>query len=83
MPKSRDNLATFLKEDYLNENISITLLKPAPKIEDSQVHQRHDVATFDTKSEKAQYEKSQRGGEDGKDKKGGKDGEGKRSEEGH
>ena len=32
MPKSRGNLPTFLDEDYLNKNVPIMLLEPAPKI---------------------------------------------------
>ena len=56
-------------------------LKAAPKIQSSQVYQRHDVAIFGAKSGRAQYEKGQQGWEDGKGKKGGKDGKSKRSRE--
>ena len=83
MSKFRNNSPTFLKENYLDKNISITSLKPAPKIWDSQVHQYHNVTTLGTKSERAQYEKGQQGGEDRKGKKSGKDGEGERNRESH
>ena len=36
--KSRDNSPTFLNEDRLDKDISITLLEPAPKIQDFQLH---------------------------------------------
>ena len=82
-PKSRDSLPTFLEKDCLDENISITLLEPAPKIQDLQVHQRHNIITLSAKSGKTQYEKNQQGRKDEKDKRGGKNGEGERNEEGH
>ena len=43
------------------------------------MHQHYDVITFGAKSRKAQYEKGQRGGEDGKSKRGGEDREDERS----
>ena len=36
--KSRNSSPTFLEEDYLNEDILITSLEPAPKIQNFQVH---------------------------------------------
>ena len=52
VPKSKNSLLTFLEEDHLDKNISITSLEPTPKIQDSQVHQCHNIATLGTKSER-------------------------------
>ena len=79
--KSRSNLSTFLAEDYLDNNISITLLELALKICNSQVYQHYDIAIFYPKSRKVQYGKGQRSGEDRKSEKGREDGEGERSKE--
>ena len=38
MLKSRDDSPNFLEEDRFDEDISITLLELAPKIQDFQVH---------------------------------------------
>ena len=81
--KSKNRLPTFLEADCLSGNISITSLEPIPKIWDFQMHQRHNVATFDAKSERTQYKKNQQGREDRKGKRDGKDGKDKRSGEGH
>ncbi len=67
----------------LDENVSITSLEPAPKIQDSPIHQHHDVATLGAKDGRAQYRKSQRDREDKKGKRSGKDEGDKRSGEGH
>ena len=45
-------------------------LEPAPKIQDSQVHQCYNIATLDTKNGRAQYDKSQQNRKDEKGKKG-------------
>ena len=66
--KSKDGSPTFLEEDCLDEDISITSLEPTSKIQDSQVHQCHDVAILGAKNGRAQYGKSQQGEEDGKNK---------------
>ncbi len=58
-------------------------LEPAPKIQVSQMHERHDVASLGPKSGRAQYGNSQRGGEDGKGKKGGENGKGERGHRGN
>ena len=79
--KSRGGSSTFSEKDCLDKDISIILLEPAPKIQDSQVHQRHNIAIFGAKSEKAQYGKGQRGWEDEKGKRSGKNGKGKRGKE--
>ena len=59
MPKSRDGSPTFLEEDCLDKDILITSLKPAPKIQNSQVHQRYNVVTLSAKNGKKQYGKGQ------------------------
>ena len=78
VPKFRYGSPNFSKKDCLDENISIMSLEPAPKIWDFQVRQCHNVPTFVSKSGRAQYEKSQRGREDGKGKKDREDREGKK-----
>ena len=82
-PKFKNGSPTFLKKDCLDEDISITLLEPVPKICDFQVHQHYNVATFGVKSERVQYGKGQQDGKDEKGKKGGEDGEGEKSGESH
>ena len=82
-PKSRDNSPTFSEEDHLNKDILITSLEPTSIIRDSQVYQRHNVATLSAKSERTQYEKGQQSRENGKSKRCGEDGEGERSRESH
>ncbi len=57
VPKSRSGSPTFLEEDCLDKDISITLLVTAPKIQDSQVYQCYNIATLSAKSGRAQYEK--------------------------
>ena len=52
-PKSRNGSPTFLKKDCLDKDISITSLETTPKIEDSQVYQRHNIAPLGIKSERA------------------------------
>ena len=79
--KSRDCLPTFLKEDCLDDNISIMSLKLTSKIQDSQVHQCHDVAIFGAKSGRAQYGKGQQSWEDRKGKRGRENGKGKKGRE--
>ena len=46
------------------------MLEREPKTQDSQIYKYHDVIPFGLKSEKAQFGKSQRGGENKKDKRG-------------
>ena len=58
-------------------------LKPAPKIQNSQIHQRYDVATLSAKSERVQYRKGQQGEEDRKTKKSRKDAKSERKREGY
>ncbi len=58
-------------------------LEPAPKIRASQVHECHDIAPLNPKSGRAQYENSQRGGEDGKGKRGGENRKGERGHRGN
>lgn len=70
---------TLSKKDCLNKNISVRLLELAPKIQASQVHQRHYVALFCLKNRRAQYENSQKSRKNGKNK---KDGENEKSERG-
>ena len=53
--KSRDNSPTFLKKDCLNNDILIMSLEPVPKIWNSQVYQRHNIATLGAKSGRAEY----------------------------
>ncbi len=83
MPRSRGGSPTLSEEDCLDEDVPVMSLEPAPKIQASQVHQRHDVAPFDPKSRRAQYGNSQRGGEDGKGKRSGENGKGERGGGGH
>ncbi len=47
------------------------------------MHQHHDVLPLGPKSGRAQYENSQRGGEDGKGKRGGENGKGERGHRGN
>ena len=72
-PRSRGTSTSVSKkeEDRLDEDVLVTLLKLAPKTQDSQVYKRHDIAPLSPKSGRAQYEEGQKGGEDGKDKGGG------------
>ena len=56
-PKSRDGLPTFLAKDCLDKNISIESLGPVLKIQDSQVHQCHNVATLVPKGGKHNMKK--------------------------
>ena len=81
--KCKSGSSTFLEEDYLDKDVSILLLNPAPKIQNFQVYQHYDVAIFGAKSQRAQYENGQRGREDGKSKRGGEDREVERSGEGY
>ncbi len=74
-PRSRGGSPTLLEEERLDEDVP---LEPAPKIQASQVHERHDVAPLSPKSGRAQYGNSQRGGEDRKGKKGGENKKGER-----
>ena len=43
------------EENCLDEDVLVTLLELALKIRDSQVYKRHDVASLDPKSGRAQY----------------------------
>ena len=81
--KSRDGSPTFLEKDCLNENISITLLELAFKIQDYLMQQCLNITTFDTKCGKAQYEKSHQNGKDKKSRKNEEDWEGQKNWEGH
>ncbi len=81
--QSRGGSPTLSKEHHLDEEVLVTSLEPAPKIQASQVYQRHDVAFLGLKSERAQYGNGQRGGEDGKDKRGEENEKGERSGGGH
>ncbi len=53
MPRSRNDSLTFSEEDCLNKDVLVTLLDLTPKIQTSQVHQRHDVIPLGPKSGKA------------------------------
>ncbi len=66
-PRYRNSLQTLSKEACLDEDVSVMSLKPVPKIQVSQVHQRHDVAPFSLKSERAQYGNGQKDRKKGKD----------------
>ncbi len=70
MLRSKSDSQTLSKEDCLDENVPITSLESAPKIQVSYVHNYHDITLFGSKSGKAQYENSQKSGEDGKDRRG-------------
>ena len=49
----RGGSPTLSEDDHLDEDVPVT---SAPKIRASQVHQPHDIAPYDPKSGKAQYE---------------------------
>lgn len=55
--RSRSDSPPFLEENYLDENISITLLMLASKIQDFQVYQYHNILFLSPNSEWAQYKK--------------------------
>ncbi len=78
--QSRDGSPTLLEEDCLDEDVP---LEPTPKIQASQVHERHDVTPLGPKNRRAQYGNSQKGGEDGKGTKGGENGRGERDHRGN
>lgn len=50
MLKSKNGSTIFLEENCLDKNILIISLESIPKIEDFQVYQYHDIASFDPKS---------------------------------
>lgn len=52
MLKTRGGLLTFLEENCLDEDVSVTLLKPTLKILDFQLYLCHHIATLDLKSER-------------------------------
>ncbi len=58
-PKSKDDSPTLLEEDRLDKDVPLEL---APKIQASQVHERHDIVPLGPKSGRTQYGSSQRGG---------------------
>lgn len=58
-PRFKVNSTSLFKEDCLNKNVlaSDRLSQLAPKSRNIKLHQRQDFALFDSKSERAQYEK--------------------------
>ncbi len=64
----------------MDEDVPVLSLVPMPKIRTFQVHQYYDVIPLGSKSGRAQYGNSQRGGENEKGKRGGENGKG---EKGH
>lgn len=64
----------FLEEQLLDKDV---------KILDSQVHQHHDIATFDLKSKRAQYKNNQRNREDKKNNRNRENRKGKKSRKGY
>ena len=79
VPRYRGTSPSLLEEDCLDKNVLVTFLELAPKTQDFQVYKCHDVASLGPKSGRAQYEKGQRGKEDGKGK---RDRENRRNERG-
>ncbi len=81
--RSRGGSPTLLEKDCLDKNVPVTSLEPTPKIRALQVHQRYDIAPFDSRSGRAQYENGQRGGKDRKGKRDRKNGKGEKDRESH
>lgn len=48
--RSKGALPSLLEEDYFDQDISVTLLRLMPKIQDSQVYKRHNITSFGIKS---------------------------------
>ena len=67
MARSKATLPSFLEEDCLDENVSVTALERPPKTWDSQIYKRHDVLSLSPKSGRVQYGESQKGGKNRKD----------------
>lgn len=82
-PRSKGNIMGFSEEDCFDKDVLDTLLELILKTQNSQIHQCHNIATFDPKSRKTQYEKGRKGEKDGKSKRGREDRESERSGEGY
>lgn len=59
--KSENSPRGFLKQDCLDDDVLNRSSRLAPKSEDSQVYQRHDIILFSFKSRRSQFEKVQKG----------------------
>lgn len=73
----------LLEKNWLDEDVSVTLLELTTKTWDSQIYKRHDITSLSYKSGKAQYEEGQRNKKNEKNKRDGKNRKGERGRKNH